>query len=290
MSTTAPVPAAEAFASPPPLPAGTPPPDAPAVPDAVPAAAAPVPVDQPQRDRLGTVWDPAIHETPARLNKERCWAKLRGNAARRAAGLPPSGVAAAFRPIPAASAPEAPKPQPAADPPPTASQPPPAGMLGGEPPVVDGVPAPEGAPPARSLEDYAATAAGAVDGTFSAAQLVLGPAWELKPDERRGLIAATQRVCHHYQLPMVGPLLQLALVLLPVIGRRREDPQTRRVIGDVLAWFKRRGQPAPQADPYRAPVQPGSATVPPPPPPPDVPAAYRDPAPAAPADPMLAYK
>lgn len=256
--------AADVLGTPPDLPQGTPAPDS-----APPAAAAAPPPSTP--DRAGQVWDRTYHEDPPRLNAGGCWAKLRGNAARKAKGLPPSGATTgrAFRP--AAPAPES-GPNPAAvapdatqapDPAPTASQPPPPELTGaGQPPIRDGVPVgpePMGMPEARPLEAYAATAAGMVDGSATVAQLTMGDAWILKSDERRGLVDAVQRVLHHYQLPVVGPLLELALVLLPIIGRRRNDPQTRDVVGKVLSWVRRRGQPPPVVDPYRTMPAPGSS-------------------------------
>jgi hypothetical protein len=271
--------AADVLGTPPDLPQGTP-----ATPAAAPAPAAP-PASTP--DKAGQVWDARYHDPRQILNAHGCWAKLRGNAARKAKGLPPSGATTgkAFRP--AAPAPEsgptspevAPTAQPAPDPAPTASQPPPPELTGAAPPPIrDGVPVgPEAMPEARPLEAYQATAVGLVDGASTVAQLTMGNAWILKPEESRGLTGAVQRVLHHYQLPVVGPLVELALVLLPIIGRRRNDPQTRDVVGNVLAWFKRKGQPAPTVDPYRAMPAPGSSA-----PVDATPAAYRDGPPAMP--------
>lgn len=281
---TNPEPAATALAVPPDLPAGS-----------VPSAAPPTQpaADQVERDRDGAAWDPAVHENPPRRNEKGRWARLRGNAQRRAKGLPMAGIAALAiakraesRPDPAAPPAEPPK---AVDPPPAASQAPPASILAGEAtPIRDGVPDAGPAPGARPVEDYAGTAAGLVDGAFGAAQLSLGPAWLLKTDERRSLVDATQRVLHHYQVPVLGPLLELALVLIPVIGRRRNDPETRRVFGLVLDWWRNRGREKPAADPYR--VQPAPASSAPAEPASAVPAAYRDqPAPAPGPRPKVAW-
>jgi hypothetical protein len=275
--TTTPEPAADVLGVPPDLPQGTP-----AAPASQPAAPPPSTLD-----RDNKAWDATFHENPPRLNSEGRWAKLRGNAARRAAGKPMSGVAANHSPrirqegdsSPQPAAPPQPPP-PAVDPPPTASQPPPPELTGAAPPPIrDGVPVgPDlGQAELRPLESYQATAVGMVDGAATVAQLTMGKAWVLKPDERNGLVGAVQRVMHHYQLPIVGPLLELVLVLLPIIGRRREDPETRQVVGNLLSWWRNRGKPAaPASDPYRTMPAPGSSA-----PAPAVPDAYRD-APAAP--------
>lgn len=270
--TTTPENAADVLGTPPDLPRGTPTTAtaAPAVPSAPPAATL---------DRDDKPWDGTFHENPPRLNAEGRWAKLRGNAQRRAKGLPPSGITANIPwkapAVDSKAQPAAPLPpaQPAADPAPTASQPPPPELTSGAPPIHDGVPVAglDHVEQLRPLESYAATAAGMVDGAATVAQLTMGKAWVLKPDERNGLLGAVQRVMHHYQLPVVGPLLELFLVLLPIIGRRREDPETRNVVGNLLMWFKNRGRApaAPASDPYRTMPAAGSSA-------PATPDAYRD--------------
>lgn len=278
MSTT-PENAADVLGTPPDLPQGTP---------AAPAASPPVAAPPPSTlDRDGKAWDRTYHENPPRLNAEGRWAKLRGNAQRRAQGKPPTGVAAglAWKPpaVDPTASPAAPSPTqpPAPDPTPTASQPPPPELTGpAPPPIRDGVPMPPGVDQVelRPLESYQATAVGMVDGAATVAQLTMGKAWILRTDEHRGLVGAVQRVMHHYQLPIVGPLLELVLVLLPIIGRRRDDPETRQVVGNVLTWWRNRGKPAPVVDPYRTMPAPGSSAPAPANPLPD---AYRD-GPAAP--------
>lgn len=285
MSTT-PENAADVLGTPPELPQGTP-----AAPAASPPVAAPPPSTP---DRAGEVWDKRYHIDPPTLNASGCWKKgtwMRGNGGRRIRGLSPVGVTAGtpFRKeapaVDSTASPAAPTPTqpPAVDPPPTASQPPPPELTGAAPPPIrDGVPVgPDvGQVDLRPLESYQATAVGMVDGAATVAQLTMGKAWVLKPDEHRGLVGAVQRVMHHYQLPIVGPLLELVLVLLPIIGRRREDPETRQVIGNLLTWWRTRGKPAaPASDPYRTMPAPGSSAPAPADPIPD---AYRDgPAPAA---------
>jgi hypothetical protein len=269
--------AADVLGTPPDLPQGTP-----AAPSAPVATSPPVAAPPPSElDRDGVAWDARVHETPPRFNERKRWARLRGNAQRRGQGKPPTGVAAglAWKPpavdLPASPAAPPPTPPPAVDPPPTASQPPPPELTGAAPPPIrDGVPVPglDQLDAARPLEAYQATATGMVDGAATVAQLTMGKAWVLKPDERSGLTGAVQRVMHHYQLPVVGPLLELVLVLLPIIGRRRDDPETRQVLGNLLTWWRTRGKPAaPASDPYRSMPAPGSSA-----PADSIPDAYRD--------------
>lgn len=252
------------------------PPDLPTVPP--PAAAADLAPAAPpatSADKDGNAWSAVFHENPPRLNAMGCWAKLRGNAARKAKGLPPTGSFAtkAFRPVNINKLPEINScntpAQPAA---PTASDPPPITMTSDPPPIHDGVPVLDpAAPQLRPFESYAGTAAGAVDGTFGVARLTMGPAWELHPTERRSLVDATQRVLHHYQAPILGPLLELVLILLPIVAKRRNDPETRSTMSALLAWWKRSGAPPPLVDPYRDTPAPGSSA-----PAATLPAVYRD--------------
>lgn len=264
-------------------------PDLPTTAPATPPPAAAPPPSTP--DKLGQVWDGTFHESPPRLNAAGCWAKLRGNAARKAKGLPSTGWAAgrAATPVninPISDIKSDNTQPPPVDPPASASQPPPPELTGapGPVPVHDGIVDPILPIDMRPFEAYAGTAAGAVDGTFGVAQLTMGKAWELAPSERRSLVDATQRVLHHYQAPIVGPLLELILVLIPVIGKRRNDPETRSVVASVLTWWRNRGRPAPQADPYRDIAQAGSSAPAAPAAKPTTPAAYRD-APALPSIP-----
>ncbi len=259
---SAPAAAASVFSQPPDLPTGTP--------AGPPAAAAPPPTTP---DIDGAVWDGRFHEAPPRLNARGGWARLRGNAQRKAKGLPPSGASACMQSKPVHA------PSPAAPPPPveaapTASTPPPPELTSSAPPPIhDGVPVGAEAPEQRPFESYAPTATGLVDGSFGVAQLTMGKAWELTPPERRAVTDATQRVLHHYQAPLLGPLIELILVLIPVITKRRHDLETRTTIARLITWWTERGKPQRQADPYRpdmpAPGSSAPASMSPPPKPPE---------------------
>lgn len=253
-----------------------------ASPEPSPAAPA-VPAPAANRDRRGTAWDPAIHENPPRLNADRVWAKLRGNAARRSKGLPPSG-AVRVSTRPAAPAGEEPAPQvaEAPQPPPMQSQPPPADMLGGAPggAVIDAEPVPSAGLELRPLEAYAGTAAAVTDGTFAIARWTMGPAWEYRTGERRDFAAAWQRLMHHYQTPIIGPALEVIMLTIGAFAARSEDKQTRSVLGRL--WDRITGAVAPPpprpVDPYAAPAPPSQTRQDAPPP-----------ADAAPAKPVIRW-
>lgn len=216
------------------------------------------PAALPATDRDGARHDPTRHESPPRLNAERRWARLRGNAARKAQGLPPSGAFGqrAAKPAPdGAEQPEQPAPAATPEPPPSVSTPPPAAMLGGGP-VRDGVPDPEQAQ--RPFADYATTAAGLVDGTLGLAQLGISDAWKATPQERTVLVGAVQRVCHEYQAPVLGSLVELVLVVIGFAAKRRTDTDTMTLLRRMF----RREAPRP-VDPFVTPdpTPPGRAII-----------------------------
>lgn len=216
------------------------------------------PADQvlPELDRDKARHDPAIHETPARLNSEKRWARLRGNAARKAKGLPPSYGTRSTKP----AAPSDPAATPAAGPttpPPAApgvSTPPPDDLLRG--PVHDGVPAPEG-PVMNDLASYATTAGGVVDGTLGLAQMGISDAWKASPQERTILVGAVQRVWHEHQWPILGAVAELVLVVIGFVAKRRSDEPTMALVRRIF----RREDPKPKPVDPHAPVE--SVPVPP---------------------------
>lgn len=194
-------------------------------------------------DRKGNKHDPVFHEVPARLNAEGLWAKRRGNAARKAKGLPPSGstFGAGFKPA-APAVDQAATPPPAAAPA-SASVPPPVDALNGQPPVVDGVPSPE--PMGLPLEAYATTAGGIVDGTLGLAQIGISEAWKATPQERTVLVGAVQRVWHEHQWPILGSVVELILVVIGFAAKRKDDPTTRKRFGALWDWISRKPKQAP---------------------------------------------
>jgi hypothetical protein len=224
------VPAAAALAHAAELPAGTPGlAGAPTDPGAPPAAAA-----APATDRKGALHDPQLHEVPPRLNCEGCWARRRGNGARRAKGLPLSGhsTIASAKPKPAAP----PAAAPAADQPAAADD---AGSFLAPPPAGGAVVAAEVMPEAlRTPEDYTGTASALVFTLFGVARILMGKAWEADKEESRAWNEALRRTLAHYQAPTLGPVAELIPLAVTTAAKRADDQQTREKVGGFLAWLR----------------------------------------------------
>lgn len=221
---------------------------------------APPPAD-PERDAAGEVWDARWHVSPPRKNIKGRWAGKPGNAARLRAGKPPvnafgggaAPAAPAGQPAPDAAPPTAP---PDAPPPPVASR-----LVWEEPssdPLAkDAVPVVE-----RPREAYAATARSVVTAQFGVAQMALGPAWEPKDGERKAWENAWQDLMHHYQMPIVGPILGLIILAIDSTSKRWKDPDTRerfKALWNSLTGSMRRvtpPPPPPPAEPPRPQAQP----------------------------------
>lgn len=191
-----------------------------------------------RRDRKGVAWDPTRHESPPRQKRDGTWACLRGNAALKAAGKPMSGIpTCAGKVVPPAAQP---------DPATIGTEPPP-------PPVADSFLAPEGAAapiqaeiiPARTMESYRATGETLTRGTFGAARLCFGPAWEPDRQEREEWSTAWQRVAHAYQWPYLPPWLELLILAVFSIGKRVGDPTTKERWKAFVEAFKRKPPPPP---------------------------------------------
>lgn len=224
------IPAAAALAAVAELPQGTPGLAGPGAGDqTAPPAPAAAP-GSPGLDRKGNTWDPAIHETPARLNCEGKWAKLRGNAARRAKGLAFTGSSTV-----AGKVGEAPPPPAAAAAPAEASflnldAPPPSGQV---------LTAEVMAPAARMPEDYTSTAAGIVLGLFGLCRILMGKAWKPDPEESKAWNEAMKRTLAHYQAPVLGPAVELIPLAITTAAKRSEDQETREKVGRFAGWLGR---------------------------------------------------
>jgi hypothetical protein len=245
-------PAAAVLSVPPDLPTPTPgaAPPAPAAEASTPAAPAPAaaPAADPPKDRTGAAWDPAIHETPARLNSERKWARLRGNAQRKAAGKPLAGTTAGMQPRPAAApaAPAAPAAAPAAPASPSVLVIPKADQRSGATPgasgqEVDGKP--EAAAGPLPPEAYDASAAALTGGMFGLAAIAFGKAWEPTTAERSAWVEAWRRLFLHYGWRPLNPLVEVCVLAVGSIAKRRDDPETRAKVGGMWSWFRRRTSP-----------------------------------------------
>lgn len=212
----------------------------PELPRATPVAGEPPPPVEAPGSPLATVspngeaFDPAFHIEPRRANVKGGWARKRGGAAIKAAGRPPVGVAARSlqrregeAPAPAPAAPDA-----APLPPPLEAQPVPSAsrLVWDDPGAVPAGDALAGDPvQLRPREAYATTAKGIVRAQFGLAVLHIGPAWEPGDKEAREWTEAWQDVLHEYQLPVLGSILTIVVLLVDSIARRRKDPDTQRV-------------------------------------------------------------
>jgi hypothetical protein len=124
------------------------------------------------------------------------------------------------------------------------------------PAVADSFLAPEGTPaagdaiqaeliPARTLESYRATAETLTRGTFGAARLCFGPAWEPDRQEKEEWNTAWQRVAHAYQWPYLPPWLELLILAVFSISKRVGDQTTKERWAAFVELFKRKTPPPP---------------------------------------------
>lgn len=206
----------------------------PAAPPASPPASAAV-------DQAGVAFDPIRHEVDkatgtGKLSRLGRWMLKRGNGARVAAGKPMAGATStlvipkeALRP-----ADQVPGPVPAAP----AANP---GQAGTAPlptgPVQVSV-APPAAPAPLDLEAYESTAVGVAHGVWAVAQMAGGPKWEPTSDEVSAWSKALQRVWHHYQLPIVGPLVELVILAFRSSAKRTDSRQVRGLFAKSWRWAR----------------------------------------------------
>ncbi len=206
-------------------------------------------------DQAGVAFDAGKHELDkvtgtGRLSKSGRWMLKRGNGSRIAAGKPPAGAIKSNLILP-------PDHQAAAPPAPTApgqpEGPASAGTAPGTAPlhkgpvtVTVGLPPP---PAPTALEDYESTAVGMANGVWACAQLMGGPKWEPTPDEVGAWSKALQRVWHHYQLPIVGPLVELVILGFRSAAKRADSSRVRGFFSAAWSWARGGRFQAPEATP-----------------------------------------
>lgn len=244
------------------LPMGTPeagapaaPPAAPAPPVDPPAAPAPSPTALGLLDGKGQAHDPAVHVSPPRLNVRGVWACKPGNAGRKAAGKPMVGAWGKRDQVPDQPKDATPAPEPAAPPVVTST------LVWSDDPI-PGQPGEAAPVELRPREAYTATARSVVVAQFGIAQMAMGKAWDPEPAERKAWEQAWMDLMHHYQMPVVGPILGLIILAIDSIAKRRNDPETKeraKALWQSLMGTFRRPAPLPA---------PGHAEPPRPPPPP----------------------
>lgn len=208
--------------------------ETPRVTNTIPVAAAPVPDPSGLRDNNGVAFDPLLHEagpTGPRMRGNGSWALKRGNGARRAKGLPPSG-AVSFAVLPPKPRTEEPPPAAGAAPSP-APQPSPAPAGGAQ--IVHEATIETN--PVLVEADYENTAKGVQRGLFAVAKLRFGPAWEPDDAERTEWVGCLRRLWHHYQLPRIGILAEFVVLTWSSISKRREDAKTLEGWAKLKCWL-----------------------------------------------------
>lgn len=191
-------------------------------------------------DQAGVALDPAVHEIDkatgtGRLSRLGRWMLKRGNGARAAAGKPMAGAVKSNLVIPR--------------PPPSSSAVPPPGSTAGASPGASPAHAggiqvevmPPGTvnpPPRIGLEEYESTAVGVSNGFWACAQMIGGPKWEPTTDEVSAWSKAIQRVWHHYQLPLVGPLVELVILGFRSAAKRADSSKVRGFFSASWSWMR----------------------------------------------------
>lgn len=176
----------------------------------------------PQLDRKGEAWDGVRHETPARLNRDGQWARLRG----------PRRVQVAAKVAPAGES----KPDASAAP----SAPANGSFLAPEQGTVMVAELVEHVAPVLTPEDYDATASLATRVLFGIATLVFGPAWKPTDAEAKEHKAVYRRVLAAWQAPRVGPSAELVAVWIDSASKRAGDEETRAKVSGWLSFLRRR--------------------------------------------------
>ncbi len=183
-------------------------------------------------DRLGVAFNPALHESSAtgpRMRADGGWCLKRGNGARKVNGKSPAGGVAYVVPPPGKQQ-EPPAAGAAPGPAPAPNQPPP---VNGEQILETTLEN----NPVLGEADYEGTAIGLQNGIFSLARLTMGPAWQEDNDERDAWRGCIRRLWHHYQLPRVGPILEMLMLGCATIAKRREDARTLQGWAKMKAWM-----------------------------------------------------
>lgn len=188
-------------------------------------------------DGSGAPFDPLKHEVDkmtggGKLSRFGRWMLKRGNGARVAAGKPMAGATSTLvipkeAQRPADAVPEAV---------PTATEPGTAPLPRG--PVSVSIAPEASAPVALDLEAYESTAVGVSNGVWAVAQMTGGPKWEPTADEVSAWSKALQRVWHHYQLPIVGPLVELVILAFRSAAKRTDSRQVQGLFARSWRWAK----------------------------------------------------
>jgi len=214
-------------------------------------------------DLDGTTFDRTRHQLDPFGNPKKTakgvWAKKTGNGALRLQGRPMTG-----RLPPGGGRPKDPEPGPVAPAAAETSAPSSSGTLPGGstfvPPrsstpgmsgPVDGIPL-EGPVPLTEAE-YQTTAKAVVEGALGMAKMARGDHWEATSAERSQLTESVARVWAAYQLPRLGPVVELLMILVGFIANQAKRAGDMRILWKWLLGKKSAPvltDPAP-ADPGR---------------------------------------
>lgn len=212
-------------------------------PQGAPPPAAAAPSADVRTDTKSEAFDPAKHESDAngngRTKRDGTWQRKRGNGARKAKGLSLSNLFGFGKDVPAPETVPGPGTAAGDEPPATGSSflaaPGPAspGQNGTSP----GEAAPE-EETRHTIDAYDATAASLTHGQFAVLSLIFGPAWDAAKPERDRWIDMWRRLWFHYQLPVVGPLIELLILAVTTVSMRRNDEETKRRVSSVWRWMR----------------------------------------------------
>lgn len=194
--------------------------DNPAVPAPAPAAPSPPSDGAPLLDLHGQAWSADLHETPPRMNKGHYWAKIPGRVPEvikdksffRPPGRPAGVQSSAGRGLNGAAVPE-----------------------GSPPPGLFGLNIQADAVPGLvTAEEYEATSTGIVSGLFGILRMTISKAWTPEGDEELTWRKAVNRVWTYYQLPRLGPLIELGVLGVGSAAKRSEDKPTKKLGRRIL--------------------------------------------------------
>lgn len=222
-----------------------------------PMTTADAPAQGGELDRHGVAYDPRRHEHRIKANGS--WALKRGNGARLAKGMPLAGSTSgrSARVQEPAAATASPPPSDAQVPTEPITQPqesrPGPFLAVGESPAPSGAPMAEtgGIPPAgsngatmvpevmRGPQDYQLTAEGLTSAQFGIMSMALGKAWEPEREESKAWTEAWKRTMAHYQTPILGPLLELFVLLVGSVSKRWHDATTTARVGSLWRWLRK---------------------------------------------------
>ncbi len=96
----------------------------------------------------------------------------------------------------------------------------------------------------RGPADYQLTAEGLTSAQFGVMSMAMGKAWEPEREESKAWTEAWKRTMAHYQTPILGPILELFVLLVGSVSKRWHDATTNARVGAVWRWMRKEPKPA----------------------------------------------